>query len=141
MQDNTVRKEHADTASKYASITPKKRHGQEPDAEGAGDAYKEARARSREALMLDVFLKDGTVESFDYATPKRATYRPDGTLLLQFGEDGIKIRGRNLERVRVAVTECRLRFIREGTLAEADIHPDDATYIESITVQRAGLEW
>jgi hypothetical protein len=141
MRDNTVRKEHAYTADKYSSLVPKKRQGQEPDAERDEDAYREARARSREALMLDVFLRDGTVESFDYATPKRATFRPDGTLLLQFGEDGVKIKGRNLERVRLAVTECRLRFIREGTVAEADIHPDDATYIESITVQRAGLEW
>ena len=69
------------------------------------------------------------------------TFRPDGTLLLQFGEDGVKITGRNLERVRLAVTECRLRFIREGTVAEADLHTDDATHIESIAVQRAGLEW
>lgn len=111
------------------------------DAEEESDAMKEARAKSREALMLDVILKDGTVESFDYATPKRATLRPDGTLLLQFGEDGIKIEGRNLERVRLLVTECRLRSISEGTQAEADIHPDDATHIASISVVRAGLEW
>lgn len=111
------------------------------NAEEEPDAVKEARARSREALMLDVFLKDGTVESFDYATPKRATFRPDGTLLLQFGEDGIKITGRNLERVRLAVTECRLRSIREGTQAEADVLPDDATHIDSISVVREGIEW
>ncbi len=96
----------------------------------------------REALMLDVILMDGTVESFDYIAPKRATYRPDGTLLLQFGEDGVRIQGRNLEPVRLAVTECRLRAIRQHNQAEADLLPDDATYIESIEVRRLDtIEW
>jgi hypothetical protein len=32
-----------------------------------GMAFKKTRARSREALMLDVWFADGTIESFDTA--------------------------------------------------------------------------
>lgn len=99
-------------------------------------------ADSGVAFMLDVILMDGTVESFDYAMPKRAIYKPDGTLLLQFGEDGVRIQGRNLEPLRLAVTECRLRAIRQHNQAEADLLPDDATFIESIEVRRLDtIDW
>jgi hypothetical protein len=102
---------------------PQPRH--EPETEEA-DAYKEARARSREALMLDVILRDGTIESFDYAAAKRVTYKPDGMLILRFGKDTITVEGRNLHRVRQAVTECRARCIQEGTEAELGLKAEDA---------------
>lgn len=75
------------------------------------EAFQQARTRSREAIMLDVRLKDGTVESFDYALPKRVTYTPQGMLVLRFGQATIKVQGSNLERVRQAVTEGRAKSI------------------------------
>ena len=84
--------------------------------------------------MLDVKLRDGTVESFDYSRPKRVTYTPDGTLILRFGEDTIKLRGTGLERVRQAVTEGRARSIQEGTQAEQDVKSEDAAHIERIEI-------
>lgn len=105
------------------------------DEKGAADAFQEARARSREALMLDVRLADGTIESFDYGLPKRVTYKPDGTLILRFGEDRITVEGSNLQRVRQAVTEGRARFIQEGTEAEQGLKPEDAAHIERIVIE------
>jgi hypothetical protein len=107
----------------------------EEEIKEAADALQHARARSREALMLDVHLKDGTIESFDYSLPKRVTYRPGGSLILQFGQDKIKVKGSNLTEVRQAVTEGRARSIQEGTQAERDIAPEDAALIESIDIE------
>lgn len=112
-------------------ITPK----HEPEVEEAMEAFQEARARSREALMLDVHLKDGTIESFDYASLRRATYRPDGVLLLRFlGGEEVTAEGRNLSRLRESLTEHRLRYLREGIQAESDLKPEDAPHIERIVI-------
>jgi hypothetical protein len=105
------------------------------DKKEAADALQHARTRSREALMLDVQLKDGTIESFDYGLPKRVTYRQGGSLILQFGEDKIRVKGSNLNEMRQAVTEGRARSIQEGTQAEQDIAPEDAAHIESIEIE------
>jgi hypothetical protein len=104
------------------------------DENDAAEAFQEARARSREALMLDVRFADGTIESFDYGLPKRVTYKPDGTLILRFGKDTITVEGSNLQRVRQAVTEGRARFIQEGTEAEEGLKPEDAAHIERIEI-------
>lgn len=106
----------------------------EPDESKAPDAIQHGRVNSREALMLDVKLKDGTVESFDYSLPKRVTYTAKGALILRFGEDTIKVQGSNLERVRQAVTEGRAKLIQEGTEAEQGVKPEDAAHIEKIEI-------
>jgi len=106
----------------------------EPEETEAAESFQQARARSREAIMLDVKLNDGTVESFDYSLPKRVTYTPNGTLVLRFGLDKITLRGSNLERVRQAITEGRARSIQEGTEAEQDVKPEDAAHIERIEI-------
>jgi hypothetical protein len=108
----------------------------EEELKEAADALQHARARSREALMLDVHLKDGTIESFDYSLPKRVTYRPGGSLILQFGKDKIKVKGSNLREVRQAVTEGRARSIQEGTEAEKDIAPEDAAVVRNNDLRR-----
>lgn len=61
----------------------------------------------------------------DYSTPKRATYKPDGTLVLRFGNDRITVHGSNLECVRQGVTEGRAQLIQEGT---------DAVHIDRIEI-------
>ena len=107
----------------------------EPETEEA-DAYKEARARGRQAVMLDIVLSDGTIESFDYALPKRITFKPDGTLILRFGKDEVRIEGPNLDRIREQVAEGRRRFIKEGTDAESDAQAEDGPHVERITIVR-----
>ena len=125
-----------DAPSSILSLT---KYIRKPSAESeeqnqAADAFKEARARSREALMLDVLLKDGTIESFDYSLPKRVTYKPNGVLILRFGRDKITVKGNNLKRVRQAVTEGRARFIQEGTETEEGLKPEDAAHIDQVDI-------
>jgi hypothetical protein len=103
------------------------------EAEEETEAYQEARARTREAIMFDVVMKDGTIESFDYASLRRVRYKPDGVLALRFGRDEVEVKGTNMKRLRELITEHRQRFIKEGTYAERDIKPEEAAHIESIT--------
>jgi hypothetical protein len=112
----------------------------EPETEEADESFKEGRAKSREALMLDVVFTDGHIESFDYSMPKRVTYKPDGTLILRFGQARITVEGHNLERLRVSVTECRARTIKQGTEARQDIGREDAMHIDRITITEGDEE-
>jgi hypothetical protein len=105
--------------------------GQEKD---EADGYREARARAREAPMLDVVLTDGTIESFDYSLPKRVTFLPEGKLILRFGGDSVIVEGVNLARIREQIVEGRRRFIRVGTEAEQDVKPEEAPHIERIEI-------
>jgi hypothetical protein len=108
--------------------------------EEAMDAYQEARARSREALMLDVRLTDGTVVSFDYAHLAKSRFRPDGRIVLCFGRDEVTAEGKNLLRLYNAITEHRMRFIKEGTEAEEGLKPEDAAHIDRIEIKEGDEE-
>jgi hypothetical protein len=109
------------------------------DADDAADAYKEARARSREALMLDVRFTDGMVVSFDYSHLAKSRFLPDGKIVLRFGRDEVTAEGKNLPRLYSAITEHRARFIQEGTDAEEGLKPEDAAHIDKIAI-REGIE-
>lgn len=106
----------------------------ESEIEDTMDAFQEARSRSREALMLDLRFTDGSNESFDYAHLRRASYLPDGAIVLRFGMDEVRAEGKNLKRLYTAITEHRARFIQEGTEAEEGLKPEDATHIERIVI-------
>lgn len=66
----------------------------EPETQEAMEAFQEARARSREALMLDVRLKDGSIVSFDYAHLSRAQYLPSGVIVLRFATEEVRARAK-----------------------------------------------
>jgi hypothetical protein len=106
----------------------------EPEVEESMEAFQEARSRSRESLMLDVRLLDGSIESFDYAHLARAKFLPEGAIVLCFGQNEVKAEGKNLMRLYTAITEHRARFIQEGTEAEQGLKPEDATHIERIVI-------
>jgi hypothetical protein len=106
----------------------------EPEVEEAMDAYQEARARSRESLMLDIRFTDGSIVSFDYAHLGRAKFDPEGAIVLNFGREQVVAEGKNLIRLYTAITEHRARFIQEGTAAEEGLKPDDAAHIERIVI-------
>src|ERR1035441_5895578 len=82
---------------------PTPRH--EPEVEEAMEAFQEARAKSREALMLDVRLTDGTIESFDYASLRHVKFTPDGTLTLRFGRNRSEEHTSELQSLRCALSE------------------------------------
>ncbi len=106
----------------------------EPEVEEARESFQEARARSRESVMLDIRLADGTVESFPYAYLTRVRYAPGDTLVLRFGTDEVRAEGRNLARLREAISEHRMRFIQEGTEADEEVKPEEAPHIGRIVI-------
>jgi hypothetical protein len=109
---------------------------QHGEAEETAEVFQQARAKSREAIMLDIQLTDGTVESFDYGSLRRMKFRPDGSLLMRFGKDEVFVEGRNLERVRELISEHRARKIQEGTDTESAKATASASamHIERITI-------
>ena len=111
----------------------------EPEVEQAIDDFQEARARSREALMLDVRLADGKIASFDYGRLADSEFLPEGKFILRFGRKEITAEGKNLLRVYTTITEHRQRSIQEGTDIEEKLKPEDAPHIDKITI-RVGVE-
>lgn len=107
----------------------------EPEVEEARESHQNARARSREAVMLDVKMSDGSIESFPYAWLGHVRYEPGDTLILRFGGKDINIEGRNLSRLREIISEHRMRFVQEGTDGEEGLKPEDAAHIDSIEIK------
>ena len=130
MQD-TETERRAATLQKYA---PRAVPRHEPEVQEALDAYKDARAYVREALMLDIRLANGEIEGFDYASLRRVRYIPGDMLMLMFGDVTVTVEGRNLMQIRDAISEHRRRFIQEGTEAEGALNPEDAGHIERIVI-------
>jgi hypothetical protein len=106
----------------------------EPEVEEARESYQSARANSRESVMLDVYLADGSVESFPYYLLRRVRYVPEDTLVLRFDRDEVHIEGRNLSRLRDTLTEHRARFVQEGTESEEGLKPEEAAHISRIVI-------
>ncbi|MGJ5813602.1 hypothetical protein [Paludibaculum fermentans] len=131
MKDNSA-KSYASSVHRFT----KQQTPQAPDTETGdmGEVFQEARAKSREALMLDVRRHDGAIVSFPYAILRRVVYQPTGEIILRFGSDTVTAEGRNLHRLRDALVEHRARFIQEGTEAEEDGKPEDAAHIERIEI-------
>jgi hypothetical protein len=107
----------------------------EPEVEEARESHQNARAHSREAVMLDVKMADGSIESFPYAWLSHVKYEPGDTLILRFGGRNINIAGRNLSRLREVISEHRMRFVQEGTDGEEGLKPEDAAHIEKIVIK------
>lgn len=105
------------------------------EVDDATDSYKEARSRSREAIMLHVRLADGTVVSFDYVHMGKAKFFPSGKFILRFGRDEVIAEGKNLRRLYDAITEHRVRFIHEGTDEQERLKPEDEPHIDKIEIR------
>lgn len=123
--------------NKYVRPQPPR---QEPGEQEAYDAYQEARAQSREAIMLDIRLANGGVVSFPYASLRKAQYDPTGVIVLRFDGEEVTAEGKNLHRLRDAIAEHRARFIQEGTDIERGLKPEDSAHIDRITITQAGEE-
>jgi hypothetical protein len=106
----------------------------EPTEQEAMDSFQEARAQSRDALMLDIKLANGRIVSLPYSALSFTDYLPEGILLLRFGRYKVKAEGRNMLRVRELITEHRARFIQEGVDIERGTKEADAVHFERIEV-------
>jgi len=134
-------KDKDDPASSVLSLSKYLKNAPVPsieDGKDAADAYREARARSREAFMLDVRFTDGTVVSFDYSHLAKSKFLP-GKIVLCFGRDEVTAEGKNLLRLYSTITEHRARFIQEGTDEEEGLKAEDAPHIDKIAI-REGIE-
>jgi hypothetical protein len=112
---------------------PRPKH--EPEVQAAKDAYDEVRARSREAPMLEIRFRDGSLEAFDYQSLHHAKSPHEGKILLRFGRKEVIVEGKNLRRRFTSIIEHRQRYISEGTDEEEASKPEDASHIDRITIQ------
>ena len=87
--------------------------------------------------MLDVVLRDGSVESFADAYLTRVSLDPGGTLVLHFGEDKVRIEGRNLAEVRQKVRLHKADEIVEGVETEGTLKAESAAHIDRIRLEIA----
>jgi hypothetical protein len=106
----------------------------EPDEGQAFDSFAEARAQSRDALMLDLKLASGRILSFPYSSLEFAEYLPTGTIHLRFRRHEAMLDGKNMHRLRELITEHRVRFVQEGTDIERGLKPEDAAHIDHIEI-------
>lgn len=135
-------KDKDDPPSSVLSLSKYLRNAPSPpidDGKEAAETYKEARARSREAFMLDVRFTDGTVMSFDYSHLGKSKFLPEGKIVLRFGRDEVTAEGKNLLRLYSTITEHRARFIQEGTDEEEERKAEDAPHIDKIAIKE-GVE-
>lgn len=113
-----------------------------PEVEALEDEpLQEARSRSRKAIMLDVRLANGTIESFNYTYLTRVSYSPGDTLVLRFGKDEVRLEGRRLEKIRETISDHRVKFVQEGTEAEEGLKPEDAMHIDRIVITEGTDQW
>jgi len=106
----------------------------EPEVEEAAESFQEGRARSRQSLMLDFRLVNGTIESFAYAYLTRVRFTPGDILDMRFGPEEVRVKGKNLSRLRETVTEQRTRFIQEGAEGEEGLKAADEAHVDEILI-------
>jgi hypothetical protein len=133
MEDTEVR----ERSSAVARLIKTQRPKHEPEVEDAIEAFDEARARSREAFMLELRFKDGKIRSFDYGHLRESEFLPQDKLIFRFGGKEVRAEGKNLRGVFTGITEHRLRFIQEGTDEQEAAKPEDAPHIDKIEVAPA----
>jgi hypothetical protein len=103
----------------------------------------DVRTNSREGIMLDVRLANGTIESFNYSYLTRIRYTPGDSIELVFGDvkrhtnEGVRVQieGRRLGHLRQSLAEHRRRFIQEGTEAEDGLKPEEEPHIDRIQIE------
>jgi hypothetical protein len=131
-------KDNDEPPSSVVSLSKYLRNAPSPpaeDAKDAADTYQEARARSREAFMLELRFTDGTLVSFDYSHLAKSKFLPEGKIVLRFGRDEVTAEGKNLRRLYSTITEHRQRFIEEGTDEEEKHKSEDAHHIDKIAIR------
>lgn len=127
-----------DSTTRRSTVVEKfvKRSGwpSEEETEDNRDSLREIRPAVA-TPMLDVILKDGTVESFSYSHLRRVIFRPGDTLILKF-IDGttVLVDGRNLRQHRQQIRLHRADKIQEGTEGEEGLKSEDAAHISSIEI-------
>jgi hypothetical protein len=113
----------------------------EPEVEDAiRDAHQPGRVGASVSIMLDLKMADGSIESFDYAYLRRATFQEGDKITLRFGKSRVIIEGRHLHALRDSITERRARFVHEGTDTELGLRAEDESHIDRIAIEEGDEE-
>jgi len=130
----------ASEAKPHSTLLKKILHS---DAGAAPDESPESLRDARPAIptpMLDLVLRNGTVESFSYAYLTHVTYEPGGRLTLHFADDVVVIEGRNLGEIRQKIRMHKASEIYEGIEAEEALKSESAAHVERIHLTTAKEE-
>ena len=82
--------------------------------------------------MLDFRGHDGTTFALPYRLLRSIAFHVADSMVLDFGEHRVTVRGRNLRPVHEALLEHRVRYLREERFDDA---PESAPFIDAITVE------
>jgi hypothetical protein len=130
----------ASEAKPHSTLLKKILHS---EAGAAPDESLESLRDARPAIptpMLDLVLRNGTVESFSYAYLTHVRYEPGGRLTLHFADDVVVIEGRNLGEIRQKIRMHKASEIYEGIEAEEALKPENAAHVERIYLTKATEE-
>lgn len=101
------------------------------------DAFKDAGARARETLSLDIRLNDGRRAGGPYTYLQWIDYDGGSTITLEWPGREYVIVGKRLRELYEGLLDHRVKFIQEGAYFEEGLKPDDAPHIESIRLRTA----
>lgn len=94
------------------------------------------------ALMLSLYKKDGSVMAFGYAWLERIEFDPTEGATLRFGNQTVKIIGRNLNaearpsmRLIEGLSRHRVPWVKESDTAAARAAHNHATVIEELRIE------
>jgi hypothetical protein len=135
MDETDLKTRRAASAVQQLAEAARPKH--EPEVQAAIEAYDEARARSRDAPMLEIRFCGGKIRTFDYANLAETELVDEGKFVLLFGSKQILVEGKNLRRLHGMISERRQRFICEGTQEDEKLKPEDAAHIDRIAVEPA----
>lgn len=114
-------------------------HGGENEGLDDLGAFGFLRGLNVRAIMLELRHKDGRLTAFPYSYLTKVEFDPSEGLTLHFGDNTVKLVGRNLNaetrtnvRLFGALVRHRVPWIQEADRATSLEAPDDAVVIEQI---------
>ncbi len=96
------------------------------------EAYATGRKQTQDDLMLDVRFSNGSRCALSYSYLVKIEYLPADQLKLIFGLDTVLVEGRRLLPLYEKLRRHRARFVQEGTVAEDELKPEEASHIDLI---------
>ena len=115
---------------------PRKRGQSQEQEDAVREAYATGRRQTQDDLMLDVRFSNGTRCALSYSFLVKIEYLPADQLKLIFGADTVLLEGRRLLPLYEMLRRHRTRFVQEGTVAEDELKPEEASHIDLIEFQK-----
>ena len=100
------------------------------------EAYATGRRQTQDDIMLDVRFSNGSRCALSYSYLVKIEFLPTDQLKLTFGLDIVLVEGRRLLPLYEKLRRHRARFVQEGTVAEDELKPEEASHIDFIQLQQ-----